>query len=447
MSSNAVDEYAKFAVKEPPDSFSGRLKFLGAGFILSASIVGSGELIATTTLGAKAGFVAFWIIIVSCIVKVAVQLEVAKHTIITGETAMQIFDRLPGPRIGKGRWSVWFIFLLILLKFIQLGGMVGSSAIVLNMLFASIPIVAWVFVCTILVSALIYNGHYQIIEKGSLILVGLFTILTIAAVVALNFTEYNISSGDIASGLTFSLNREILTVAIGAFGLTGVASDEIIAYNYWCLEKGYASYTGKRDGSPEWRRRVEGWTKVMYLDALAAMVIYTLVTAAFYLLGAAILHSRNEVPAGNALIETVAHIYTESLGEGIRISYLIGAFAVLFSSLFATLAAWTRIYPDIFERLGWVDLSRHRKKLIAILAWIIPLGWAFAFLFVNLPLTMILFGGAVGSIMLLMVVFAALHIKYARRNSFRSSRAYDVAFLVSVMSIAAVAIYGLAQLV
>lgn len=74
-------------------------------------------------------------------------------------------------------------------------------------------------------------------------------------------------------------------------------------------------------------------------------------------------------------------------------------------------------------------------------------SWAFAFLFVNLPLTMILFGGAVGSIMLLMVVFAALHIKYARRNSFRSSRAYDVAFLVSVMSIAAVAIYGLAQLV
>src|SRR5688500_4101639 len=62
-------------IKEPPTSFWGRLQFLGPGFILSASIVGSGELIATTTLGAKAGFIAFWIIIASCLVKVAVQLE------------------------------------------------------------------------------------------------------------------------------------------------------------------------------------------------------------------------------------------------------------------------------------------------------------------------------------------------------------------------------------
>lgn len=80
-------------IKEPPVTFFGKLKFLGPGFILSASIVGSGELIATTILGAKAGFAALWIIIVSCLVKVAVQLEFGKHTILTGETAMQAFGK------------------------------------------------------------------------------------------------------------------------------------------------------------------------------------------------------------------------------------------------------------------------------------------------------------------------------------------------------------------
>ena len=79
-------------IKAPPASFSQKLKFLGPGFILSASIVGSGELIATTTLGAKAGFIAFWIIIVSCLVKVAVQLEFGKRAILTGQTAMQSFN-------------------------------------------------------------------------------------------------------------------------------------------------------------------------------------------------------------------------------------------------------------------------------------------------------------------------------------------------------------------
>ena len=115
-----TDRYSpdQTSIKEPPESFRSKLSFLGPGFILSASIVGSGELIATTTLGAKAGYVAFWVIIVSCLVKVAVQLEFAKHTILTGETAMQIFNKLPGPRFGKGRWTIWVLFVLLLLKVI-----------------------------------------------------------------------------------------------------------------------------------------------------------------------------------------------------------------------------------------------------------------------------------------------------------------------------------------
>jgi Mn2+/Fe2+ NRAMP family transporter len=51
------------SIKEPPVGIFKSLRFLGPGFILSASIVGSGELIATTALGAKAGFTAFWVII------------------------------------------------------------------------------------------------------------------------------------------------------------------------------------------------------------------------------------------------------------------------------------------------------------------------------------------------------------------------------------------------
>ena len=143
--------------KEAPVTFAGKLKFLGPGFILSASIVGSGELIATTVLGAKAGFAALWIIVVSCLVKVAVQLEFGKHTILTGETVMQAFNKLPGPRFGKGSWTVWIIFLFVLLKIVQLGGMLGGTVIILNKLFDGIPISVWAFVIAILVSALIYR--------------------------------------------------------------------------------------------------------------------------------------------------------------------------------------------------------------------------------------------------------------------------------------------------
>jgi Mn2+/Fe2+ NRAMP family transporter len=432
-------------IKQPPSTFLEKLKFLGPGFILSASIVGSGELIATTTLGAQAGFVAFWVIIVSCLVKVAVQLEFGKHTILTGETAMQIFNKLPGPRLGNGKWSIWILFVLLLLKVIQLGGMLGSTAIVLNLLFSPLPVFYWVVIAAFSVSLFIYRGYYAVVEKTSFVMIAMFTVLTVTSVFALTYTPYSFSWADVASGLTFRLPREVIVVAIGAFGITGVASDEIIAYNYWCIEKGYAAYTGPFEETAEWKGRAAGWIRVMYLDAFVAMIIYTTVTAAFYLLGSAILHNRGAIPEGNQVIETVALIYTESLGQGIRNVYLVGAFFVLYSSLFASLAAWTRMYSDIFGQLRWIDFSnlKQRNTVIAILAWAFPATWALTYMFIELPVVMILFGGAVGSIMLFLIVFAALHIKYQRTQVIQANMFYDVAFWVSIVSIVLVGIYGI----
>ncbi|MEJ7645747.1 MAG: Nramp family divalent metal transporter [Chryseolinea sp.] len=441
------DHYAitSESIKEPPSAFADKLKFLGPGFILSASIVGSGELIATTTLGAKAGFTALWIIILSCLAKVAVQLEFGKHTITSGETAMQAFNKLPGIRMGRGNWTVWLVFALILLKIVQLGGMIGSAGIVVHMLVPTVSVPVAVLMMALLLSVLIYKGYYSLVEKSSLIMTLLFTLMTLAAVGFLSFTKYAITWTEIASGFTFELSASIVGVAIGAFGITGVASDEIIAYNYWCLEKGYAAYAGPKDDSEAWRRRATGWINVMYLDAGVAMLIYTTVTAAFYLLGAAILNNQGLVPEGNDLIETVATIYTTSLGPGIRSVYLVGAFFVLFSSLFASLAAWSRMYADIFGQLGWINFydARQRRRVIAVLAWTCPAIWAIVYLLMSLPVVMILFGGVVGSVLLLIVVFAAIHFRYKQFQLQKPGWLYNIAFWVSILSICFVGVYGI----
>ena len=68
-------------VREPPRTLGGALRQIGPSRILTANIVGSGELIMTTALGASVGFVALWVILVSCAVKVVVQLEFGKHAI------------------------------------------------------------------------------------------------------------------------------------------------------------------------------------------------------------------------------------------------------------------------------------------------------------------------------------------------------------------------------
>jgi hypothetical protein len=296
---------------------------------------------------------------------------------------------------------------------------------------------------------MIYRNKYAWIEKGSMIMVVGFTLFTLIAVFSLYGTAFGFGWEEVWSGLQFQLPSSLVFVAIGAFGITGVASDEIIAYNYWCLEKGYAAYTGENDGSREWKKRAKGWIKVMQMDAIVAMVIYTLVTAAFYLLGASVLHGRQEIPEGNAVIDTLANIYTQTLGSGVRNAYLIGAFFVLYSSVFATLAYWSRLFIDIFSSFLWIDGSNEKIKSrgVAILAWVIPFLWILAYLFMQLPTFMVMLGGVVGSILLLVVVAAGIVFRKQNRSlKLHSGFMGELLFWISVLSIVAVAVYGILKL-
>ena len=70
--------------KPPPNTFFGILSYLGPGLIIAASIVGSGELIATTLTGARGGLILLWLIILGCVVKVFAQIEIGRYTVSTG---------------------------------------------------------------------------------------------------------------------------------------------------------------------------------------------------------------------------------------------------------------------------------------------------------------------------------------------------------------------------
>lgn len=436
-------------IKEPPLHFGERLKFLGPGFILSASIVGSGELIATTILGAQGGFTMLWIILVSCFVKVAIQLQFGRHAIITGETIMHSFNRLPGFKVNHMHWSVWTVFLLTLLKIVQVGGMLGGSALVMHMIVPQVSATIWTIILAVIICVLVYRNYYPLLEKVSLLMIAIFTLITLASLVLVEFTQYAFSWNDLAEGFRFHLPAALVMFAIGAFGITGVGSDEIISYHYWCLEKGYAAYSGPNDESEEWKQRARGWIKVMYTDALSAMAIYTIVTAAFYLLGASILYGTEHVPEGNEVIDVLANIYTQTLGENSRIVFLIGAFFVLFSSVFATLAYWSRLFSDIAGQKGWINfnLPQDREKVIRIASLVIPALWTIAFLFIRLPVLMIISGGVVGAVLLLLIVYAAIYFRYKTTLSILPGKLFDMMLWISIISILTVAVYGIIQLV
>src|SRR4051795_196434 len=87
----------------PPATLASAFRRIGPGIVLASAIVGSGEVIATTTLGAQTGYAALWIVLVSCAIKPVVQAELGRYTIVTGKTGLEGFDAVPGARAGGGR--------------------------------------------------------------------------------------------------------------------------------------------------------------------------------------------------------------------------------------------------------------------------------------------------------------------------------------------------------
>jgi hypothetical protein len=124
--------------ERPPVTALGVLRRLGPGLIVAGSIVGSGELIATTKTGAEAGFWLLWLIIIGCVIKVFVQVEFGRYSIVNGQTTMAGLNSVPGPvlelalwgspksRRMRGNWIVWYWFLMWLASIGQLGGIVGG---------------------------------------------------------------------------------------------------------------------------------------------------------------------------------------------------------------------------------------------------------------------------------------------------------------------------------
>jgi len=451
--SSSVDPYLfdKKAVRDSPFRFRQKLKFLGPGFILSASVVGSGELIATTALGAKAGFVTLWVILVSCLVKIVLQLEFGRQSITRGVTAMTMMNELPGPRFGKRNvsWAVWSWLVLWVFKPLQLGGIIGGVAIILNIAVPYLSITVWTIVVAFVVITVMLFGFYGVVEKISLVFMGLFTVFTLLALFMVQNTGFAVTWPDIAEGLSFRLPKGTVGFAFAAFGLTGVGGDEILSYNYWCIEKGYARYTGSREDSEEWNKRAKGWIRVMYMDAFLSMIVYTVVTAAFFLLGASILYQRGDIPEGFQMIETLSRIYTDSVGPTAKNIFLAGAFVVLFSTLFAALAIRTRVFSDLFGVVGWIDFRNMKTRLrtIRLLAIIFPVLWTLAFLIIKLPVLMVTIGGIATFVMLFVVVIAGIWFRFSSGEKVvPPGRTYKFFLIISCIAIFMVGLYGILKL-
>jgi Mn2+/Fe2+ NRAMP family transporter len=437
------------AIETPPVSFGAVMRRIGPGMVLAASIVGSGELIATTTLGAQVGFAALWIILVSCAIKPVVQGELGRYTVATGHTGLEGFNHVPGPRLGVS-WLVWAWALTVTLTLLQVGGMYGGVAQVLHLAVPAISVDAWVALCLIVTVAVLLGGGYNRIEKLALVKVGLFSMLTIFAAAVLMRRSGAVGSSDLADGLSFELPAAGLATAIAVFGITGVGATELVMYPYWCIEKGYARYVGPRDESRAWVARARGWIRVMHVDIACSLVIYSLATIAFYLLGAGILYRMGTVPAARDTVQVLSQIYTQTLGDWALWVFYAGAVVTLYGTIFASTAAHSRLFADMVRLTGAYARDdgrsrlRWRSRFVVLLAGV-P---AVLYWFFESPVQMVVAGGVAQALLLPLIGIAAVYLRHTHLPSdIQPSRVTTVLLWIAAAVMSGFALYYIASLV
>jgi Mn2+/Fe2+ NRAMP family transporter len=466
------DNYDPYAmppddVREPPQSLWAALRKIGPGIILAGSIVGSGELLLTTSLGAEYGFAFLWLILFSCIVKVFVQIELGRYAISAGKPTLGALNEFPGPRLGA-HWLVWWWFIMLLATISQLGAMIGGVAQALNLALPqgssalvdalsglspqwaeairSHPEHPWAFLTALAAVGLLLAGGYLTIERVTTLLVAGVTLVTVICVVALPSSGYPIGLQDLREGFSLALPAAGIAAAFSTFGITGVGASELYSYPYWCLEKGYARFAGKCSGDPAWARRAKGWIRVMYLDAWVSMLVFTAATVAFYFLGATVLHRQGLHPEKEKMIETLAEMYVPTFGDWTRFAFLIGAWAVLFKTLYVASASHARLTSDFLSLCGVLKFDSAEPRRICIRRFCVfyPTLSLVLYLVFRNPKAMVIFGGFFQAATLPVISAATIYLRYRRTDTrLAPSRLSDTCLWLAVLSISVVAGYAI----
>lgn len=430
----------------PPTRFSAILRQLGPGLIISANIVGSGELIVTPKLGAEHGISLLWFVLLGCLIKVFVQIELGRYAVARGGTTLEALNEIPGPRLLVS-WLVWLWLLMFVATFFQVAGMLGGLASIFAL--AGLPIDTRLVatVIAIVTAVLLVVGRYRLVEFLATVLVAAFTICTIVAVGALQSTPFALTGAQLAEGFSFNLPSKF-TVAFAAFGIIGVGAAELIYYPYWCLEKGYARHVGPADGSAARLDRARGWLRVLRIDAWTSCVIYTLATLSFFALGATVLHQKGIIVADREMISALSHMYSETFGAWSLPVFLVGAFAVLFSTVFVSTASNTRLIADalVLFRAIRPATEEARRRAITWGCALVPLAWLTIYLLWGEPVQLVLVGAIAQGLMLPFLGGAAVWLHYRRTEpGLRSGLFWQVLLVLSALCFAVMGGYQVAK--
>ena len=373
----------KPAIALPP---RGAVLFLAIGpaIVWCAEYIGSGEVILATRTGAVLGTGVLWAVIIGVFLKYLIGLAGGWYTVATGESMIDMFSRLPGPKNA----FVWFVLVAQLAASVFAIGSIATSAGIFLAELTPIPAYLAGWMVTLLAVVIAWVGEFRLFKYIMAMMISL-TLIGVA-VIAVRVTP---SLSDLLAGLIphvppvpqWAIDQqaspngwnEILPLL--GWGAGGFASQ--VWYTYWVMGAGYGAAAGDRQGQPADEAKLKlltsndadrlvGWRRAVTFDATTAMVIGICVTSGFLIAGAGVLGANQLAPDGPDVAFTLASLFGTQWGSTGALIFLIGGAAALMSTQFAQVTGWPYLLDDCVRVCmpaavaPWSPVVRRRAWLV-----------------------------------------------------------------------------------
>ncbi len=346
----------------PDTNPRGLMRHFGPGLILMMTGVGTSHLVTAPVAGGRFEYALLWCIPVAYIFKYYGFEMAFRFTNATGRSMLDAYTTAPG------KWPVWYVLITTIIQCAvgQAGRLAAAAAVVYFILsqYLGLGLPAWVYGLGLgmLSVGIILYGRYAAVELATKVLAGMLFVSTVGVYV---FQPAPLS----AMGHFFTVETPVGSwLTIAAFlGLLPTGIDVSLQASEWGKAKrvgmGRIREQLEADGlaprfdpfgpnredlavdvsklpahAQEYCRR---WFRIGIWDFSLGHVVSFILASIFLLLAAVWLYP-SEV-AGNAVIGEIARIFTDSLGPGMMLVFLLGAFAATFSTAFNYFDGWSRV--------------------------------------------------------------------------------------------------------
>lgn len=296
---------------------------LGPGFVVAATGVGAGDLIAASVAGRRHGLAVLWVVVFGAVCKGVLNDGVARWQLATGTTLIEGWTRyLP-------RAVAWyFLGFLVLWGALVAAALASACGVAGHALWPVLPVPAWAALHAAAGYGLVRWGRYQRFETVMSWLTAVMFVPVVGCAVPLLEDPAGFARGLLVPSVPAGSAKFLLGVMGGVGG-----SVTLLCYGYWIREKGWQG--------PAVHRRCR-------LDLTVAYALSGLFGLAMIVIAAG---AAPGDASGNALVTALAARLGEILGPAGRLCFLLGFWSAVFTSLLGVWQGVPYLFADALRQL------------------------------------------------------------------------------------------------